>query len=368
MSEINEKQKWEEYTERELSSILPILSRLGFEIEKEQPHIVGERYLMQAVTTTSGKKLILLGKRKSDGKRVVIKATSDKNGMYELEHERICRDVLQKINFAYKTFLSPEEILFAKTGGYIISIQEFIEQEKTFLERTLKEQFSLALKAFEAQEGAHATAYGHTRLIKNTFGSINAEEYLRSFAEFRKNILNSKRNDDLKLLLEESEVELNEKMEIIEQYSGFLTHTDFVPHNIRVVGENIYLLDHSSIRFGNKYEGWARFCNFMALYNPPLEKALVKYVADNRTEEESISLRLMRIYRLGEIIWYYTSALDKSYGNLFALNKKRVELWSKMLENLLSENSLPESFIEDYKKIRDSLRSEDENKRQIGLH
>ena len=139
-------------------------------------------------------------------------------------------------------------------------------------------------------------------------------------------------------------------MEIIEQYSGFLTHTDFVPHNIRVVGENIYLLDHSSIRFGNKYEGWARFCNFMALYNPPLEKALVKYVADNRTEEESISLRLMRIYRLGEIIWYYTSALDKSYGNLFALNKKRVELWSKMLENLLSENSLPESFIEDYKK------------------
>ena len=65
MSEINEKQKWEEYTERELSSILPILSRLGFEIEKEQPHIVGERYLMQAVTTTSGKNLFSLEKERA---------------------------------------------------------------------------------------------------------------------------------------------------------------------------------------------------------------------------------------------------------------------------------------------------------------
>ena len=161
--------------------------------------------------------------------------------MYELEHEEDLQRCSSENKFLpIKRFCLRKRFFFAKTGGYIISIQEFIEQEKTFLERTLKEQFSLALKAFEAQEGAHATAYGHTRLIKNTFGSINAEEYLRSFAEFRKNILNSKRNDDLKLLLEESEVELNEKMEIIEQYSGFLTHTDFVPHNIRVVGENYF--------------------------------------------------------------------------------------------------------------------------------
>ena len=48
------KKEWEEYKERELSALLPILDKLGFEIEKEQPHIGGERYLMQAVTTTSG--------------------------------------------------------------------------------------------------------------------------------------------------------------------------------------------------------------------------------------------------------------------------------------------------------------------------
>ena len=107
-------------------------------------------------------KLILLGKRKSDGKRVVIKATSDKNGMYELEHERICRDVLQKINFAYKTFLSPEEILFAKTGGYIISIQEFIEQEKLFLSVPLRNNSALHLRLLRRKKG-HTPPHTATR-------------------------------------------------------------------------------------------------------------------------------------------------------------------------------------------------------------
>ena len=362
------KKEWEECRNRELSALLSILSKLGFEIEKEQPHMGGERYLMQAVTTTSGKKLILIGKRKNDGKRVVIKATSDKDGIRELEHERVCRNVLQKINFAYKTFLSPEEILFVKKDRYLISIQEFVAQDKTFLEHTIKEQFGLTIKAFEAQEGAHATAYSHMGLVKKNFGSIDAEGYLKNFNSFKNKILESRDNENLRPLLEKAERELIKKKEIIEQYTRFLTHTDFVPHNIRVVGENIYLLDHSSFRFGNKYEGWARFCNFMILYNPHLERALVKYVAENRTEEESIALYLMRIYRLGEIIWYYVSILDKSYGNLLTLNQKRVEFWSKILEYLLSRASAPDSFIEEYKKTRDSLRSADEKKRQLGLH
>src|SRR3989338_6499020 len=362
------KKEWEECRNRELSALLSILSKLGFEIEKEQPHMGGERYLMQAVTTTSGKKLILIGKKKNDGKRVVIKATSDKDGIRELEHERVCRNVLQKINFAYKTFLSPEEILFVKKDRYLISIQEFVAQDKTFLEHTIKEQFGLTIKAFEAQEGAHATAYSHMGLVKKNFGSIDDEGYLKNFNSFKNKILESRDNENLRPLLEKAERELIKKKEIIEQYTRFLTHTDFVPHNIRVVGENIYLLDHSSFRFGNKYEGWARFCNFMILYNPHLERALVKYVAENRTEEESIALYLMRIYRLGEIIWYYVSILDKSYGNLLTLNQKRVEFWSKMLEYLLSGSSAPDLFLEEYKKTRDSLRSADEKKRQLGLH
>ena len=162
--------------------------------------------------------------------------------------------------------------------------------------------------------------------------------------------------------------QLREHEKTIEQYSGFLTHTDFVPHNIRIHDDTIYLLDHSSLTFGNKYEGWARFVNFMTLYNPMLENALVTYVKENRTPEESVSLRMMRIYRLGEIIWYYVQTLEKSTGDLHTLNTARITFWSTVLTHILKDERIPESIITEYKKTRDSLRSDDEKKRQQGLH
>ncbi len=71
---INDSQKiWEEYVHEELLLMTPILGRLGYRLYKEQPHIGGERYLIQAVTTVSGRKLILIGERNSDQKKVVIK-------------------------------------------------------------------------------------------------------------------------------------------------------------------------------------------------------------------------------------------------------------------------------------------------------
>lgn len=368
MSDEN-KQTWEEYKKRELAAILPILADLGFELEPEQPHLGGERYLMQAITTQSGKKLILLGRRVNDGRRVVIKATGEKAGKQEIEHEHKCRQVLQQINFAYQVFFSPEEILSTERDGYIISIQTFIEQECPFLERPLKEQFFLALNAFKAQEGTHATTYEHKRIARANFGSIDALGYLKTFADFKKNILAHPQNNAIMTqMLENAQKFLETNRETIEQYCGFLTHIDFVPHNIRIVDSTIYLLDHSSLRFGNKYEGWARFLNFMALYNQPLEKMLVQYVRDNRTPEESLSLKLMRVYRLGEIIWYYTNTLDKSSGDLRTLNQKRIEFWSQVLKAIINDAPVPEGIIEEYKRVRDSLRSEEEKHRQKGLH
>ena len=364
----DQKHGWEKYKEKELSGIIPVLSKLGFSLEKEQPHIGGERYLMQAVTTESGRKLILLGHRISDGKRVVIKATSDEAGKREIMRERKCREVLHQMNFAYQVFFSPEEILFVEQSGYLISIQAFIEQKRTFLERPTKEQFSLALKSFKAQEGAHATTYRHIRLIRSSFGAMSARDYISAFGGFKKKILAQPENNILSPILEKSLSFLEDDKETIEQYSGFLTHVDFVPHNIRVAHRNIYLLDHSSLRFGNKYEGWARFLNFMMLYNPGLEKALVQYVRDNRAEEESLSLKLMRIYRLGEIIWYYTGTLEKSSGDLLSLNNLRVKFWGRALEATLGDKTLEDSVINEYKKARDSLRSDEEKKRQISLH
>ena len=111
----------------ELARVTPILAELGFTPEPNQPHIEGERYLMQAVTTASGRKLILLARRARDKRRVVIKATRDPGGIRELVHERICRGALSKIHFAYHIFFSPEEILSTKRGGYTISVQAFIE-------------------------------------------------------------------------------------------------------------------------------------------------------------------------------------------------------------------------------------------------
>ncbi|MDP2812409.1 MAG: hypothetical protein Q8O32_01825, partial [bacterium] len=150
--------------------------------------------------------------------------------------------------------------------------------------------------------------------------------------------------------------------------SGFLTHWDFVPHNIRVKGNDIYLLDHSSIRFGNKYEGWARFINFMTLYNPELADDLLFYVQKNRPVSEYLSLRAMRVYRLAEIIWHYANTLDLALGDLKILNQARIDFWLKVLSVVLGNKYLDAKVVDDYRKKRDSLRSQSEKDRQKNLH
>jgi hypothetical protein len=94
----------------------------------------------------------------------------------------------------------------------------------------------------------------------------------------------------------------------------------------------------------------------------------VQYVRDNRAPEESRALRLMRLYRLGEIVWYYTDKVPRSSGNLRILNQKRVEFWLTVLETLLKNAEVPHEIIETYVRTRDSLRSPEERARQIGLH
>ncbi len=360
---------WEQYKKRELVSITPLLKSLGYTLDENQPHTIGERYLMQAVTTTSGKKLILLGQRAHDKQRAVIKITSDADGARELASELACRRVLHTVNFAHGTFLLPEELLYTKHAGYTISIQAFIEHKRPFLELPIKEQFTLALKAFKVQESARATTNKHERLIGKTFGIRNATQYIKLFNEFITAIHTALPNDTkLHTTLKEALAYLHAHQKTIDQYGGFLTHTDFVPHNFRVVGNDLYLLDHSSLRFGNKYEGWARFLNFMTLYNPELEHALVAYVRANRTPEESLSLKLMRVYRLGEIIRYYADTINKCTGNLYALNLARVAFWSEVLTAILHNQPIAEQTIREYRQRRDELRSEDEKQRQKGLH
>ena len=361
-------QQWKNYCEEEFAYAQSLVNKFGFTLDEKQPHIQGERFLMQAVTTTSGKKLILLGRIDATGEKVVIKVTRDKNGQKEIEHERVCREVLHKIRFAYDVFLSPEEILHIKEGDALVSVQKFIEQDRTFLEHSIEEQFSLTLRAFKAQESAHATTYGHQRIIKKTFGCADAAYYQSLFTSFKNDVQKILQNPAVDALLEKGTDFLKQNTEIIEQYTGFLTHTDFVPHNIRIKDNDIYLLDYSSLRFGNKYEGWARFLNFMTLYNPTLEEYLLTYLQENRTAEEAVSLKAMRIFRLGEIIWYYTNTLSKTSGDLQTLNKARIDFWSAVLKAILADTKLPQAVRDVYINTRDSLRSPEEKQRQVGLH
>ncbi len=367
---INDSQKiWEEYVHEELLLMTPILGRLGYRLYKEQPHIGGERYLIQAVTTVSGRKLILIGERNSDQKKVVIKISDSEGGIEEIKHERECRRALSKLTFAYGVFHSPKEILFTKSKGRVISIQEFLESSMSFLDRPTKEQFSLALSAFKTQESAHATTFSHRRFAKHTFGVREPKEYLHAFDEYHNVIKEHFRKRQILLdVLRETRTYLYQGYENIKRYSGFLTHTDFVPHNFKIIDSNIYLLDHSALRFGNKHEGWARFINFMELYNPELVDACIQYFKNNRAQEELQSLTLMRLYRLGEILYYYTNTLENSSGSLLALNTERIALWEHVLTSVLSGNKAKKEILQKYRETRELLRSDAEKKRQIGLH
>jgi len=371
MPEKEHKQKWDEYRARELKTARQTLSALGFALDEAQVHIGGERYVMMGNRDVGGGgyKLVLTGTRASDGMRVVIKFSSDAEGMREIEAEHRARHLITSLDFAYHAFAAPRELLYSRTSSRALSIVDYIEQERTFLNRPLQEQFALALRAFKTQEGVHATTYAHARAIRAALGLLGSGDYLQMFDAFASAATrHAPERSDLREALKRSRELLERDRETIEQYCGFLTHADFVPHNLRVADDQIYLLDYASIHFGNKHESWARFLNFMMLHNPAMERALLQYVRDNRSPEEYLSLRLMRIYKLGFLLQFYASTLDKASGNLRLLAQERISFWLQALQSVLDDTPLSEAVIRDYKNVRDSLRSEEEKERQRQLH
>jgi hypothetical protein len=346
--------------ETDFATLTHILNDLGFTLDPNQIHIKGER----AVISTN--KLVLLGHHAHDNKRVVIKASNNPDGIAEIRREQTCRELLPQIKFAYQTFASPSELLYIERQGYLIMVTEFIEQDLPFLDRSFEEQFDLSLRAFKAQESAHATTRSHGKEVRNSYGFMSTHDYINAVQTYRNDV--SKLAPNYTHLYDMAIEKLNANISVIELYQNFLTHSDFVPHNIRVKDGVLYLLDHSSIRFGNKYDGWARFLNFMVLYNRDLERALIQYVSDNRTPEEMQSLCLMRIYRYSELTWYYAKQLEKTKGALNQLSQARIAFWAEALSLALENKDVPESRVEEYRVVRDSLRSQEEKDRQIGLH
>lgn len=322
-----------------------ILSRLGIDLEERQPHIGGEREFM------SPEKLVLVG-RMERARRVVIKASNTPKGRAEIEQEKKARDLLKEIPFAFAndTLLMPHEIYFKAAtyfSPYTIFVTEFIEQEKVFVAHSLEEQFFLVLRAFEAQEAFHATTYEHVRKVKNTFATTSPEEYVSALSKYPR-----------------AQEFLRTHKNVLSRYSGHLTHTDFVPHNLRVHERTVYVLDQTAIAFANKYEGWARFLNYMALHNPDLEHSLKDYIRKNRGEDEYLDLRLMRVYKAAFLISYYERILPDTEGDLHELTQDRVAFWTQVLDALLEDREIPADMLSAYKEQRDHLRSKEEKERQ----
>ena len=88
----------------------------------------------------------------------------------------------------------------------------------------------------------------------------------------------------------------------------------------------------------------------------------------NRTPEESTALKLMRVYRLVELIRYYANWLSRTDGNLHELACARIAFWTEVLHGVLNDTEVPTEFVEAYKMKRDSLRSPEEKERQKNLH
>ncbi len=359
---------WEQYVNSEMDNFKSKILELGFILDENQVHVKGERSILLS------KKLILTAIRTVDNLKVIIKISSQKEGIDEIIYERMCRVALQKMNFNYKKFNHPKEIHFENKNDNLIVITEFIGEEQNFLQRNTEEQFKIILKGLEILEGVHVTVNKLADFVTKFFEIKDFKIYEKKLLEYEKIILENWSGDNFKNILEKGKRMFMGSEYRVNQYCGFLTHFDFVPHNFRVRRENnedkIYLLDYTSLSIGNKHESWARIINFMSLYNSDLERAILKYFELNRSEEELKSLKLLRIFRLFDHIHYYTKVYKnlENGNSLKELTKLRIFFWLELLKNVLDDKFLDPKVIEDYKNKRDSLRSKEELERQKVLY
>lgn len=360
--------RWEAYVAQELSAVTPLLTAQGITLDATQVHTLGERYLMLARRDVGGGglKLILTGLQR--GTRVIVKVSRDTHGIREIERERTTRNAVRALPFSYHLFSAPKELWYHSDAGLCISVTEYIEQDAVFIERPVAEQFSLILSMLKMQEAVHAATYEHARQIKSVFGLVNAAEYTKRLHTYVDTILRTNIPQHVRDVVTRAHTAWEVDAEVVEQYAGFLTHADFVPHNFRIRNGEPYLLDYASLHFGNKHEGWARCMNFMMLYTPDVARALETYMQENRSAEEYTSLWHMRIYKLLFLITYYCESLPLTDGPLEALTRFRITFWGEALASVLSHTELDPSVRTEYQRARDALRDSDEHARQHNLH
>lgn len=304
-------------------------------------------------------KRVLVGRDKEDQK-VIIKVSDSPLGRSEIRTEKQSQDTLTGAVFTSETLLFPEELAYIDNDHYTVRVTKFIDQEKVFAAYPVDEQFFLVLRAFEIMEAFHAATFEHLRALSG-IPMHYARDYFISFRSFKENA--EKYSSELGETMSRAEKLLLENKAMVDVHSDRLTHTDFAPANFRVKDHQVHLIDISSMLFGNKYEGLARFLNWAIIHSPELEKNLDQYVQTNYPSEYK-SLHLMRIYKAGFLINHYVQSLSKTNGDLYKLTEIRIDLWHIILKTLCKNETIDGNVLKQYRDKRDSLRSSGEIKRQ----
>lgn len=355
----NEKREaWRESLESELHDVTDIITSLGYTLDESQPHVSGERYLQGGATK------LVLNAQSAHG-RAVIKASRTRTGIEEIRREKQGRDSLALFSFASDALKIPAELHFGMHGEYCILITQFIEQKEVLFKKPLADRFFMALRALEAQESFHATTYEHLIEVQKHLPIYDAQTYIDSITSFA---IDASALPGAVELMQRVTSELEQHRELLERYNGYLAHFDFVPHNLRIDGHTIWILDFSELRFGSKYESWARLVNYMLIHDQPLAEALLSYVAHERGDDEATALHLMRIYKAALLVAFYARTLAKTDDTFRELTQLRVDLWMGITRKLLDHAPFPEADAPTYIAKRNALRSAEETERQKGFN
>ena len=359
--EIDAKKIWEAKIDREIPEIKSLLLGLGYEIDEQQPNLLGEKFLMKI------DKFILNGTRLSDGKRVIVKISKDKDGIEEIEADRKASKNLGTLTFALETVKIAEEFYFDKMDGYIIFIIEFLEQKEPLMKLPLEDQFYITLRAFDILENIYLSTFEHKKQVKNKFPILTAEDYMKKFLQYRDNINKILNDPEVNQKISLAKDIFKKNLKVVERYGNFLVHEDFVQQNFRLQNNILYFIDHEALQFGNLHETQARYLNFMLVHSPKLEKKITQHIKQKSEKENSdayLSLQMMRLLKCTQLLEYYAKSLEKSAGDEYKISKVRFDFWLDVLEHLSEDKPVHDSLVEEYKNARDNLRSKEEVERQ----
>lgn len=354
---IQARQKWDEKIKSELPIIRELLSTIGVTLDEIQPNLIGEKFLMKT------DKFVLNGVYAPEKARVIVKISNHKAGIKELEADRHIAQVVDKLSFSTEKIKTAKEYFYGDLGGYRVMVQEFLDQPEALIKLKLEDQYYISMRGFSVLESFYLAAKSHYKEVKSHFPILTGKDYLKTFSKYLKSVHKILNDPSVDSKLDDAYSLFKKHLKLIDKYSTYLVHEDFVPHNFRIYNNILYFIDHEALRFGNKYESWARYVNWMLVQNPPMEEKLVQHV-QKIGPEDYLNLRMMRLLKCAQLITYYAETLAKTSGDTYTLNLRRFNLWLEVLVALTNDRKLHSSFIEEYKQARDVLRTDDEKQRQ----